>query len=81
LVVSVEPQSSAEEAGLRPTMQDRFGRIILGDIISAVNKQKVRTPDDLLTLLEKHKIGEYVTLTVLRGQNQTDLQVRLVERL
>ncbi len=80
LIVSVEPKSSAEEAGLRPTMQDRYGRIILGDIISAVNKQKVRTPDDLLTLLEKSKIGEYVTLTVLRGGSQTDLQVKLVQR-
>ena len=81
LVVAVEPQSSAEEAGLRPTQQDRYGRIILGDIISAVNKQSVRTPDDLLTLLENHKIGELVTLTVRRGQTQTDLQVKLVERL
>jgi S1-C subfamily serine protease len=81
LVIGVEPQSSAEEAGLRPTMQDRYGRIILGDIITAVNKQKVRTPDDLLTLLEKHKIGEYVNLSVLRGRGETELKVRLVERL
>ncbi len=80
LVISVEPNSSAEEAGLRPTRQDRYGRLIMGDIISAVNKQKVQTPDDLLSLLEKHKIGEYVTLTVLRGESQADLQVRLVER-
>jgi S1-C subfamily serine protease len=80
LVLGVEPQSSAEEAGLRPTMRDRYGRIILGDIIAAVNKQPVRTPDDLLTLFEKHKIGEVVTLTVLRGRTQIDLQVRLVQR-
>ncbi len=81
LVVSVEPQSSAEEAGLRPTMLDRYGRFIWGDIITAVNKHKVRTPDDLLTALEEYKIGEYVTLSVIRGQSQTDLKVRLVERL
>lgn len=78
LVIGVDPQSSAEEAGLRPTMQDRYGRIILGDIIAAVNEQKVRTPDDLLTHLEKYKIGDYVTLTVIRGRTQTDLKVRLV---
>jgi S1-C subfamily serine protease len=81
LVLGVEPQSSAEEAGLRPTMRDRYGRIILGDIIAAVNKQPVRTPDDLLTLFEKHKVGEVVTLTVIRGRTQTDLQAKLVARL
>lgn len=81
LVISVEPKSSAEEAGLRPTMQDRYGRIIWGDVIAAVNKQKVRTPDDLLTLFEKYKVGDYVTLTVLRDGGETDLKVRLVDRL
>ena len=80
LVVSVEPQSSAEEAGLRPLTRDRFGRFLLGDIITAVNKQKVRTPDDLLARLEQYKVGETVALTVQRGQSQTDLQVRLEER-
>jgi len=80
LVVSVESQSSAEEAGLRPTMRDRYGRIILGDVIMAVNKEKVRTPDDLLESFEKYKVGDNVLLTVLRGQSQTELQVQLEER-
>lgn len=80
LVASVEAQSSAEEAGLRPLTRDRYGRFILGDIITAVNKEKVRTPDDLLARLEQYKVGDTVALTVQRGQSQTELQVRLEER-
>ena len=80
LVVSVEPNSSAEEAGLRPTMRDRYGRILLGDIVTAVNQQAVRTPDDLLNSLEKYKVGDQVTLSVLRDQTQVEVKVKLVER-
>ncbi len=61
-------------------MRDRYGRIILGDIVTAVNKQRVRTPDDLLTTLENYKVGDLVTLTVLRDRAQAELQVKLVER-
>lgn len=80
LVVSVEAQSSAEKAGLRPTMRDRYGRIILGDIITAVNKIAVRNPDELLAQLENYKVGDVVTLTLLRGESETELQVELEER-
>jgi len=79
LVVNVEPNSTAEEADLRPTMRDRFGRIILGDIIIAVNQQPVRPPDDLLSLLEKQHVGDVVELTVRRGQSKVALQAKLVD--
>lgn len=79
LVIDVEAKSTAEEAGLRPTMRDRFGRIILGDVITAVNHQTVRSPDELLTLIEKQKVGDVVSLTVRRGETETELQAKLVE--
>jgi S1-C subfamily serine protease len=79
LFLKVEPQSPAEAAGLRPTVISRRG-ILLGDIIKAVNGQKVRTADDLMNLLEKQKIGDTVALTVLRDGASTEVKTQLAPR-
>lgn len=79
LVVDVEPSSSAEAAGLRPTMRDRFGRLVLGDIITHVDDQTITNPDELLAIFEKHQVGDTVTLTVMRGNKTETLTVRLEE--
>ena len=77
LVLAVESGSSAEAAGLRPTTRDRRGNLFLGDIIVAVDGKPVRSSDDLLTVFERHKAGDEVTLTVLRDNQQVELRVEL----
>ena len=76
LILSVERNSPAEKAGLRPTTQYR-GEVILGDIIAAVNDTKVGSYDDLRTELERAGVGAEVTLTILRGDGSLDIAVRL----
>lgn len=67
LLVNVAGGSPAAAAGLKPFGRDRSGRIVQGDVITAIDGQAVADLDDLLSLLETRQIGERVTLTVWRG--------------
>ncbi len=63
-VISVNPQSPAERAGLRG-----------GDLIVAINEQPAASVDDLHRFLSEWPIERAVTLTVLRGQEQIKIEV------
>src|SRR5210317_207551 len=78
LVINVQPGSSAEKAGIRETRQVN-GKIILGDIILAVNSVPVESYDDLRNELDRYHIGEEVTLILLRDQEHMEVKVRLEE--
>lgn len=67
LLVNVVDGSPAAAAGLKPFGRDRLGRIVQGDVITAVDSQAVADLDDMLSLLETRQIGEKVTLTVWRA--------------
>jgi S1-C subfamily serine protease len=77
LVVDVARGSAASKAGIQPTRRDAEGRLRLGDVITAVDGKKVATPNDLFLLLEKYKIGEVVTITVLRDGTTVQAKVAL----
>jgi S1-C subfamily serine protease len=77
LVVDVARGSAASKAGIQPTRRDAEGRLRLGDIITAVDGKKVVTPNELFLLLEKYKIGEVVTITVLRDGKTVQAKVAL----
>ena len=77
LVLKVSDGSAAQQAGLRPTTRDRFGRIVLGDIIVAVDGKPVESAGDLLDVLESYRVGDVVTLEVLRGKRRVELKVKL----
>ena len=71
LIVDVQPGGAAAKAGLLPVRRDEMGRIRLGDLIVAVDGQKVTSANDLLDQFEKREVGTSVELTVLReGQEQ-----------
>ena len=85
LIQSVEQGSGAARAGLRggSGSQDvRSSRIAAGgDIITAIDGQRVRRPEDFVAYLEANKkAGENVTLTIFRDGQQRDVQVTLGER-
>jgi S1-C subfamily serine protease len=76
LVIGVQPGSSAAKAGIRETRQVR-GKIVLGDIILAVNGVPVNSYDDLRNELERYKIGDEVTLIIMRDGEHAEVKVRL----
>ncbi|MAQ19629.1 MAG: 2-alkenal reductase [Sandaracinus sp.] len=78
LVIGVVPGSGAAQAGLRPTVRDRAtGRIILGDLIVAIDDQPVGNTLDLYRALDGLDVGHDAKVTVRRGDQQLELQVRL----
>lgn len=65
LVLSVVPGSGAEKAGVVPTGRaGSFGSLQLGDVISAMDGVELRTEADLFRILESHKVGDNVRLSV-----------------
>jgi S1-C subfamily serine protease len=77
LVLEVVDGTGAAEAGLRSTIRNRFGQVVMGDVILAVEGQPVRSSSELRLRLEKRRAGENVTVTVERNGRQEDLEIRL----
>jgi S1-C subfamily serine protease len=77
LVLQVSPGSGAERGGIEPTRRDAAGRIVLGDVIVAVDGEPVRSGDELTSVLSDHRVGDRVTVTVRRGERTVDLPVEL----
>lgn len=78
IVRSVNPDSPAARAGLEGLSTSRSGRLLLGDIITAVDGKPVRTLDDLLHAFEDAGVGARVTLTVERDGRRRQVAVPLV---
>lgn len=79
LIIQVSPGGSAEAAGLRGTTPTEDGDISLGDIIVAMDGDKVRSNDDLYRILDKHQIGDVIKVEVLRRGARVNVPVRLLE--
>ncbi|WP_034385838.1 S1C family serine protease [Deinococcus sp. YIM 77859] len=77
---SVEPGSPAERAGLQPLNYDASGKKISGDIVTAVNGQRVLNFSDFQYAVRRYQPGETITLTVLRGGQQLQVQLTLAPR-
>ena len=78
VLVDVMRGGPAERAGLQPFRRGRDGRIVQGDVITAVNSQAIDDMDDLLSQLESRQIGERITLTVWNAGKQRQVAVELV---
>ena len=78
LVIGVVPESGAAAAGLRPTVRDRrTGRIILGDLIVALDGETVKDVLDLYRILDNLDVGHTASVTVIREGQRVEAQVRL----
>jgi S1-C subfamily serine protease len=76
LILEVMPNTTAEKAGLRETRR-KDGKVALGDLIVAVDGEAVRTSDDLFRIIDQHAVGDTVKLTVVRGGEKVDVDVKL----
>jgi len=78
MVQTVDPEGPAAQADLRPTYRNERGRIVYGDIVTAIDGQAIRTPGDLLLILEERAIGDMVTVTYVRDRRSFEARIRLV---
>jgi len=77
LLQSVTEGGPAEEAGLHGTRRTASGRIILGDLIVKMDDQPVAGSNDLLGLLEKHKVGDVISISFIRDDEQQETRLTL----
>jgi S1-C subfamily serine protease len=78
-LVGVTNGGPAQRAGIEPFRRGRDGRVVHGDVITAVNDEAVSDLDDLLTSLERFRPGDKVTLTLWRGGQTRKQKVTLGE--
>jgi S1-C subfamily serine protease len=76
-IVGIGSGSPAEKAGLQPFMRGRDGRIVMGDVITAINDEAIADLDDMLNILERRQIGEQVTLTLWKNGQSRKQAVKL----
>jgi len=79
LIWAVQPGSSAANAGLRGLVQTENGDVELGDIIVAIDGEKVSNNDDLFKLLDKHQVGDTVRVELVRNSRRMTVPVKLME--
>ena len=77
LIIKVMPKSPAATAGLQGTRRDNSGRIQLGDVLVAIDGKAIKSTQDLFGVLNAHKPGDAITLTIVRDGNQQDVKVTL----
>jgi S1-C subfamily serine protease len=77
VIGKVTQGGAADRAGLRGARETPTGRIELGDILVAVAGKPVTTIDELMAVLEDHKVGEQVTVEILRGNRREKITVTL----
>ncbi|WP_153558206.1 S1C family serine protease [Roseimaritima sediminicola] len=77
LILDIREDSQTAASSLRPTRRTRFGQIVLGDIIIAIEGHPVRDNKDLLLTLENYRVGETVDVTVWRDGQEVTVQVQL----
>ena len=81
LVISVQPGSPADSAGIQGTTRDAYsGALILGDQIVQVDGTTCSDPEQVSDTVESKSVGEKVTLKVKRGGKYVDITVVLKDR-
>jgi S1-C subfamily serine protease len=76
-VLKVKPGGPAARAGLRGAQLKRRGYVVPGDVIVSVNGKAVTSVSRLEARLDDYRVGEKVSLGVLRDKNRIDVEATL----
>jgi len=83
LIVQVVPGAAADNAGLRGGSERAFlGNIPImvgGDLIVAIDGKKVEDQQELAQVMNNHRAGDVVRITIYRGKKKMDVSVTLGE--
>jgi S1-C subfamily serine protease len=69
----------ADDAGMIGARRVGRNDIVLGDIITSVDGQDIKTNEDFLSAMEKHRVGDIVTIETLRDNKTLRFNVELTE--
>jgi S1-C subfamily serine protease len=83
LIVQAVPGSAAERAGLRGGNERAYlGNtpiLVGGDLMIAIDGEELEDQQTLARIMNKHRAGDTVTITVWRGKKKMDVKVTLDE--
>jgi S1-C subfamily serine protease len=83
LIIRVVPGGAAEHAGLRGGNQRAYlgasAIMIGGDLIVAIDGDTIGDQQDLSNVMNKHRAGDTVTVTIYRGRQKMSVRVLLGE--
>lgn len=79
VITRVFPGSPAQLAGIRGLQQDRRGEILLGDIIVGIDELKVVDYDDLYNAFDRFKVGDEVSVKLIREGRAVAVKLRLAD--
>ncbi|HEY6338684.1 MAG TPA: trypsin-like peptidase domain-containing protein [Candidatus Sulfotelmatobacter sp.] len=83
LILQVTPGGSADQAGLHGGDERAYlGNSLImlgGDLLIAIDGEKVEDEDDLAQIMNNHRAGDTVKITIFRGKKKMDVSVPLGE--
>ena len=83
LIIGVVSGGSADQAGLHAgTERAYLGNtpiMLGGDLIVAIDDEKIQDQDDLTQMMNNHRAGDTVKITIYRNKKKMDVQVSLGE--
>ena len=83
LIVDVVPGSAADRAGLKAGTEraylGNYPIMIGGDLLVAIEGQPLEDQQDLSHVMQNHRSGDTVTVTIYRGKKRMDVKVVLGE--
>ena len=83
LIVQAVPGGSADRAGLRGGSERAYlcniPIMIGGDLIVAIDGEKIESQQTLAQIMNKHRAGDTVKVTIYRGKKQLEVSVALGE--
>jgi S1-C subfamily serine protease len=81
LIDRVIPGGAAEKAGLKGGTQRAYQGntpiMLGGDLIIGMDGQEITSPQDLAAVMNAHRAGDDVTVTIFRGRKKMDVRVKL----
>ncbi|MFL6389649.1 MAG: S1C family serine protease [Terriglobales bacterium] len=83
LIVDIVPGSAADRAGLRAGTErayvGNYPIMLGGDLVVAIEGQPIEDQQDLSHVMQNHRSGDTVTVTIYRGKKRMDIKVVLGE--
>jgi S1-C subfamily serine protease len=76
-VLKVKPGSGAARAGLKEAKITNDGRIVPGDVIIGIEGKRIDSVSDLIARIDDFKVGDVVSVDIVRGGQRTTIAVAL----
>jgi len=77
VILEVDSGTGADRAGLQGTSRAADGRLLLGDIIQAIDGDDVSGFGELQTVLDRYVPGDEITVTILREGQTREVGIQL----